>query len=51
MAMYPFSGHKASFFGDVHIQGKDGVRFYTQQKMILSRWHGGAAGEFVTTRG
>lgn len=51
MAMYPFSGHKASFFGDVHIQGKDGVRFYTQQRMILSRWHGGTAGEFVTTRG
>jgi malonate-semialdehyde dehydrogenase (acetylating)/methylmalonate-semialdehyde dehydrogenase len=52
MAMFPFTGHKASFFGDVHIQGKDGIRFYTQQKMILTRWHaGGGAGEFVTTRG
>jgi malonate-semialdehyde dehydrogenase (acetylating) / methylmalonate-semialdehyde dehydrogenase len=52
MAMFPFTGHKASFFGDVHIQGKDGIRFYTKQKMILSRWHPESrAGEFVTTRG
>lgn len=52
MAMFPFTGHKASFFGDVHIQGQDGIRFYTKQKMILSRWHAESrAGEFVTTRG
>jgi malonate-semialdehyde dehydrogenase (acetylating)/methylmalonate-semialdehyde dehydrogenase len=52
MAMFPFTGHKASFFGDVHIQGKDGIRFYTRQKMVLSRWHPESrAGEFVTTRG
>ncbi|MFH1419473.1 MAG: CoA-acylating methylmalonate-semialdehyde dehydrogenase [Planctomycetota bacterium] len=52
MAMFPFTGHKASFFGDLHIQGKDGIRFFTRQKMIMTRWHGdGAAGEFVTTRG
>jgi len=52
MAMFPFTGHKASFFGDVHIQGQDGIRFYTRQKMILTRWHPESrAGEFVTTRG
>jgi malonate-semialdehyde dehydrogenase (acetylating)/methylmalonate-semialdehyde dehydrogenase len=52
MAMFPFTGHKASFFGDTHIQGKDGIRFFTQEKMILTRWHASAAaGEFVTTRG
>jgi malonate-semialdehyde dehydrogenase (acetylating)/methylmalonate-semialdehyde dehydrogenase len=52
MAMFPFTGAKGSFFGDLHIQGKEGIAFYTQSKMILSRWHsGGAAGEFVTTRG
>jgi len=52
MAMFPFTGHGASFFGDTHIQGKDGIRFYTSQKMIMSRWmSGGGAGEFVTTRG
>ncbi len=52
MAMFPFTGQDSSFFGDLHIQGKEGILFYTQQKMIMSRWHdGGAAGEFVTTRG
>ncbi len=52
MAMFPFTGHKTSFFGDLHIQGKEGIAFYTQQKMIMTRWQaGGAAGEFVTTRG
>ena len=52
MAMFPFTGHKASFFVDLHLQGKDGIAFYTQQKMIMTRWHdGGGAGEFVTTRG
>jgi malonate-semialdehyde dehydrogenase (acetylating)/methylmalonate-semialdehyde dehydrogenase len=52
MAMFPFTGHKASFFGDLHMQGRDGIAFYTQKKMILSRWHTDShAGEFVTTRG
>jgi malonate-semialdehyde dehydrogenase (acetylating)/methylmalonate-semialdehyde dehydrogenase len=52
MAMFPFTGHKASFFGDQHMQGKEGIAFYAQQRMIMTRWHpGGAAGEFVTTRG
>lgn len=55
MAMFPFTGHDASFFGDLHMQGKEGIQYYTQQKMIMSRWPedgaGGGAGEFVTTRG
>ena len=52
MAMFPFTGHKTSFFGDLHIQGREGIAFYTQQKMIMTRWHaGGAASQFVTTRG
>lgn len=55
MAMFPFTGAKGSFFGDLHIQGREGIQFYTQHKMILSRWHaagsGPGAGEFVTTRG
>ncbi|MCZ6682546.1 MAG: CoA-acylating methylmalonate-semialdehyde dehydrogenase [Planctomycetota bacterium] len=52
MAMFPFTGHNASFFGDLHIQGKEGIQFYTQQKMIMTRWQpGGAGGQFVTTRG
>ncbi|MFQ5424948.1 MAG: CoA-acylating methylmalonate-semialdehyde dehydrogenase [Phycisphaerae bacterium] len=51
MAMFPFTGHDASFFGDLHIQGREGIQFYTRQRMIMTRWHpGGHAGEFVTTR-
>ncbi len=52
MAMFPFTGAKASFFGDLHMQGREGIAFYTQQRMIMSRWQvAGATGEFVTTRG
>ncbi len=45
MAMFPFSGWDDSFFGDLHIQGKESVQFYTQQKVISSRWFGGDVGD------
>jgi malonate-semialdehyde dehydrogenase (acetylating)/methylmalonate-semialdehyde dehydrogenase len=35
---FPFSGHKNSFFGDLHCLGKDGVRFFTETKVVTSRW-------------
>ena len=35
MAMFPFTGWGESFYGDLHIQGKEGVQFYTQQKSCL----------------
>jgi malonate-semialdehyde dehydrogenase (acetylating)/methylmalonate-semialdehyde dehydrogenase len=38
MAMFPFSGWNESFYGDLHMQGSEGVMFYTRQKVILSRW-------------
>ncbi|GAB6876856.1 CoA-acylating methylmalonate-semialdehyde dehydrogenase [Thermaerobacter litoralis] len=38
MAWFPFAGWKASFYGDLHATGKDGVRFYTEVKMVTSRW-------------
>jgi malonate-semialdehyde dehydrogenase (acetylating)/methylmalonate-semialdehyde dehydrogenase len=38
MAWFPFTGWNKSFFGDLHIQGVEGVQFYTQQKMIMTRW-------------
>jgi malonate-semialdehyde dehydrogenase (acetylating)/methylmalonate-semialdehyde dehydrogenase len=38
MAFFPFAGWKSSFFGDLHAHGKDAVSFYTEQKVILSRW-------------
>jgi len=37
-AIFPFSGHKLSFFGDLHCIGKDSVRFYTDSKTITTRW-------------
>jgi len=38
VAIFPFSGWKNSFFGDAHALGKDGVRFYTETKVVTSRW-------------
>jgi len=38
MAFFPFAGWKNSFFGDLHAHGKDGVMFYTEQKVLMTRW-------------
>jgi malonate-semialdehyde dehydrogenase (acetylating)/methylmalonate-semialdehyde dehydrogenase len=38
MAFFPFAGWKQSFFGDLHAHGKDAVSFYTEQKVIMTRW-------------
>jgi malonate-semialdehyde dehydrogenase (acetylating)/methylmalonate-semialdehyde dehydrogenase len=38
MAFFPFSGWKQSFFGDLHAHGKDAVAFYTEQKVVMTRW-------------
>lgn len=38
MALFPFSGWNQSFFGDLHVQGTEGIRFYTRSKVVLSRW-------------
>jgi malonate-semialdehyde dehydrogenase (acetylating)/methylmalonate-semialdehyde dehydrogenase len=38
MAFHSFGGWKASLFGDHHIHGPEGVRFYTRLKTVTSRW-------------
>ena len=38
VALFPFAGWKNSFYGDAHALGKDGVRFYTETKVITARW-------------
>jgi malonate-semialdehyde dehydrogenase (acetylating)/methylmalonate-semialdehyde dehydrogenase len=38
MAWFPFTGWNRSFFGDLHIQGNEGIQFYTRQKVTLTRW-------------
>ena len=45
MAMFPFTGWDESFYGDLHIQGKEGVQFYTQQKVVTTRWFGEGVGD------
>jgi malonate-semialdehyde dehydrogenase (acetylating)/methylmalonate-semialdehyde dehydrogenase len=43
MAWFPFTGWNQSFFGDLHIQGVEGIHFYTRQKMTMTRWFASAA--------
>jgi len=38
MAFYSFGGWKDSLFGDHHIHGPEGIRFYTRAKAVTSRW-------------
>ena len=40
MAWHSFGGWKASLFGDHHIYGEEGVRFYTRYKSVMQRWPG-----------
>jgi malonate-semialdehyde dehydrogenase (acetylating) / methylmalonate-semialdehyde dehydrogenase len=37
-AFFPFAGWKGSFFGDLHALGRDAVQFYTETKVVTSRW-------------
>jgi malonate-semialdehyde dehydrogenase (acetylating) / methylmalonate-semialdehyde dehydrogenase len=49
MAFHSFGGWKASLFGDHHIHGPEGVRFYSRYKAVTQRWPAGirAGAEFV----
>jgi malonate-semialdehyde dehydrogenase (acetylating)/methylmalonate-semialdehyde dehydrogenase len=38
MAFFPFSGTKDSFFGILHTQGQEAVRFFTESKVVIQRW-------------
>ena len=38
IGMFPFSGHKESFIGDLHTLGKDGYRFFTETKVVTTHW-------------
>jgi malonate-semialdehyde dehydrogenase (acetylating)/methylmalonate-semialdehyde dehydrogenase len=38
MAWHSFGGWKRSLFGDTHIYGEEGIRFYTRYKSIMQRW-------------
>jgi malonate-semialdehyde dehydrogenase (acetylating)/methylmalonate-semialdehyde dehydrogenase len=45
MSMFPFSGWNESFFGDLHMQGRAGVMFYTQPKVTTTRWFAEGEGD------
>ncbi len=49
MAFHSFGGWKRSLFGDMHVHGAEGVRFYTRLKTVTSRWPTGIrkGAEFV----
>jgi malonate-semialdehyde dehydrogenase (acetylating)/methylmalonate-semialdehyde dehydrogenase len=38
VAFYSFGGWKSSLFGDLHVHGMEGVKFYTRTKVVTSRW-------------
>ncbi|MBM4371859.1 MAG: CoA-acylating methylmalonate-semialdehyde dehydrogenase [Deltaproteobacteria bacterium] len=38
MAYFNFGGMKESFFGDLHAQGRDGINFFTERKVVITRW-------------
>ncbi len=38
MAFFPFSGMKDSFFGILHTQGQEAVRFFTESRVVIQRW-------------
>jgi malonate-semialdehyde dehydrogenase (acetylating)/methylmalonate-semialdehyde dehydrogenase len=38
MAFFPFSGMKDSFFGSLHGQGTESIRFFTESKVVVQRW-------------
>jgi malonate-semialdehyde dehydrogenase (acetylating)/methylmalonate-semialdehyde dehydrogenase len=49
ISVFPFCGHKESFYGDLHVMGTDGVAFYTETKSVTTRWLGEAKVKRVST--
>ena len=38
MAFFPFGGSRGSFFGDLKAQGRDSVEFFTDKRVVITRW-------------
>ncbi|MFC1901426.1 CoA-acylating methylmalonate-semialdehyde dehydrogenase [Chloroflexota bacterium] len=38
VAFFPFSGMKDSFYGVLHTQGQEAIRFFTESKVVIQRW-------------
>ena len=50
MAWFPFNGWDDSFFGDLHMQGREGIQFFTQLKVTTSRWFAQGEGSIWADR-
>ncbi|GHO86160.1 CoA-acylating methylmalonate-semialdehyde dehydrogenase [Dictyobacter formicarum] len=48
VSYFPFSGAKSSFFGNLHPQGRDAVRFFTESKVVITRWTPGDGQQSIT---
>jgi len=38
LGIFGFTGHKQSFFGDLHVMGQDGFKFFTESKVVTKTW-------------
>jgi malonate-semialdehyde dehydrogenase (acetylating)/methylmalonate-semialdehyde dehydrogenase len=38
LGVFGFTGHKQSFFGDLHVMGQDGFKFFTESKVVTKTW-------------
>jgi malonate-semialdehyde dehydrogenase (acetylating)/methylmalonate-semialdehyde dehydrogenase len=38
MAFFPFGGSRGSFYGDLKAQGRDAIEFFTDKRVVISRW-------------
>jgi malonate-semialdehyde dehydrogenase (acetylating)/methylmalonate-semialdehyde dehydrogenase len=38
VGIFGFTGHKQSFFGDLHVMGRDGFAFFTETKNVTQTW-------------
>jgi malonate-semialdehyde dehydrogenase (acetylating)/methylmalonate-semialdehyde dehydrogenase len=38
LGIFGFTGHKQSFFGDLHVMGRDGFAFFTESKNVTATW-------------
>jgi malonate-semialdehyde dehydrogenase (acetylating)/methylmalonate-semialdehyde dehydrogenase len=50
LGVFGFTGHKNSFFGDLHTMGTDGVRFFTELKSVTTHWFSEAEARQATVR-
>jgi len=51
MAFFSFGGWKQSLFGDLHVHGMEGIKFYTRSKVVTSRWLSEDRGQKTEDRG